>query len=70
MDEARTMDTADRFVNCKCVKYLLRINQTERAIEIAGLFTRASSHVYWYGIESYSDDVIITGGAGSITNTR
>ena len=40
MDEARTMDTADRFINCKCVKYCLRINQIERSIEMAGLFTR------------------------------
>jgi peptide alpha-N-acetyltransferase len=40
MDEARSMDTADRFVNCKCVKYLLRINEIDRAIEMAGLFTR------------------------------
>ena len=42
MEEARTMDTADRFVNCKCVKYLLRINHTEEAIKTAGLFTRVS----------------------------
>ncbi|XP_019854443.1 PREDICTED: N-alpha-acetyltransferase 15, NatA auxiliary subunit [Amphimedon queenslandica] len=40
MDEARSMDTADRFVNCKCVKYLLRVNKIDRAIETAGLFTR------------------------------
>ena len=36
------MDTADRFVNCQCVKYLLRINEIDRAIDIAGLFTRVS----------------------------
>eukprot|EP00731_Ephydatia_muelleri_P031037 Em0022g551a len=40
MEEARTFDTADRFVNCKSVKYMLRTNQVERAIETAGLFTR------------------------------
>ena len=34
------MDTADRFVNCKYVKYLLRVNKIDRAIETAGLFTR------------------------------
>ncbi|XP_064405279.1 N-alpha-acetyltransferase 15, NatA auxiliary subunit-like [Halichondria panicea] len=40
MEEARTLDTADRFVNCKCVKYLFRINQIDQAVETAGLFTR------------------------------
>ena len=40
MEEARTLDTADRFVNCKCVKYLLRISQVDKAVETAGLFTR------------------------------
>ena len=39
------MDTADRFVNCQCVKYLLRINEIDRAIDIAGLFTRVSGSV-------------------------
>ena len=42
MEEARTLDTADRFVNCKSVKYLLRTNQVEKATETAGLFTRVS----------------------------
>ena len=45
MDEARILDTADRFVNCKCVKYLFRVNRIERAIEVAGLFTRVSAGV-------------------------
>ena len=45
MDEARSMDTADRFVNCKCVKYLLRVNKIDRAIETAGLFTRVRKSV-------------------------
>ena len=36
------MDTADRFVNCKCVKYLLRMDQTDEAIKLAGFFTRVS----------------------------
>ena len=47
MEEARILDTADRFVNCKCVKYLFRVNQVERAIEVAGLFTRVSESVVW-----------------------
>ena len=45
MDEARSMDTADRFVNCKCVKYLLRVNKIDRAIETAGLFTRVRESI-------------------------
>ncbi|CAF1021988.1 unnamed protein product [Adineta steineri] len=43
MDEAQSLDTADRFVNCKCTKYLLRANQITTAIEIAGKFTRENS---------------------------
>jgi len=40
MEEARVLDTADRFINCKCVKYFFRVNQVESGIEIASLFTR------------------------------
>ncbi|CAF0922384.1 unnamed protein product [Rotaria sordida] len=43
MDEAQSLDTADRFVNCKCTKYLLRANQINNALEIAGKFTRENS---------------------------
>lgn len=44
MDEARSLDTADRYVNCKCAKYQLRANQVQKAEETCGLFTRVS----WY----------------------
>jgi hypothetical protein len=40
MDEAQSLDTADRFVNCKCTKYFLRANQITTALEVAGKFTR------------------------------
>ena len=40
MDEAQSLDTADRFVNCKCTKYLLRANQIPAALDMAGKFTR------------------------------
>ncbi|UJR23099.1 hypothetical protein I4U23_026122 [Adineta vaga] len=43
MDEAQSLDTADRFVNCKCTKYFLRANQINTALEIAGKFTRENS---------------------------
>lgn len=61
MDEGRSLDTADRFVNSKCAKYLLRINNVERAIEICGMFTKEgilpdedldSMQCMWFGIES------------------
>lgn len=51
MDEGRSLDTADRFVNSKCAKYLLRINNVERAIEICGMFTKVlakSFHKFVY----------------------
>jgi hypothetical protein len=43
MDEAQSLDTADRFVNCKCTKYLLRANQITTALEVAGKFTRVKT---------------------------
>jgi len=40
MDEARELDTADRFVNSKSAKYLLRDNRVEAAAAVCGKFTR------------------------------
>lgn len=36
-------DTADRFINSKCVKYMLRAGEIEKAEETAGMFTREST---------------------------
>jgi len=65
IEEARTLDTADRYVNCKCVKYLLRINQVDKAVEMAGLFTRvrwrgegrAEWRVRWGGVARVEGEV-------------
>lgn len=40
MDDARHMDLQDRFVNTKCVKYLLRCGEHAKAREVVGLFTK------------------------------
>jgi len=40
MDEAQSLDTADRYVNSKVAKYLLRIDQVDEAIEKCQKFTR------------------------------
>lgn len=40
MDEARTLDLADRYLNSKCAKYMLRAGLFERAEETCALFTR------------------------------
>lgn len=40
MARARALDGQDRFLNGKHVKYLLRIDETARSEEVAGLFTR------------------------------
>jgi tetratricopeptide (TPR) repeat protein len=42
MDEAQSLDTADRFINYKCSKYMLRANMIDEAQEIASKFTRVS----------------------------
>uniref|UniRef100_A0A8D8J2U1 N-alpha-acetyltransferase 16, NatA auxiliary subunit n=1 Tax=Culex pipiens TaxID=7175 RepID=A0A8D8J2U1_CULPI len=40
MDEAQSLDTADRYINSKCAKYMLRANQIKEAEDICGKFTR------------------------------
>ena len=40
MDEAREMDTADRYLNSKSAKYHLRANRLEVAASVCGKFTR------------------------------
>ncbi|XP_011207127.2 N-alpha-acetyltransferase 16, NatA auxiliary subunit [Bactrocera dorsalis] len=40
MDEAQSMDTADRYINSKCAKYMLRANMVKEAEEICSKFTR------------------------------
>ena len=40
LDEAQSLDTADRFVNYKCSKYMLRADMIKESQEIAGKFTR------------------------------
>jgi hypothetical protein len=34
------MDTADRYINCKCAKYMLRANQVQEAEAMCSKFTR------------------------------
>ncbi|XP_037937222.1 N-alpha-acetyltransferase 16, NatA auxiliary subunit [Teleopsis dalmanni] len=40
LDEAQSMDTADRYINSKCAKYMLRANMVKEAEEICSKFTR------------------------------
>eukprot|EP00124_Ichthyophonus_hoferi_P004113 Ihof_evm2s415 gene=Ihof_evmTU2s415 len=40
MNTARELDTADRFLNSKCVKYMLRADRVKEAEDTIGLFTR------------------------------
>ncbi|KAI9297211.1 N-terminal acetyltransferase A, auxiliary subunit [Neoconidiobolus thromboides FSU 785] len=44
MEEARKIDLADRYVNTKCTKYLLRNNKVEEAENIITLFVRPDSN--------------------------
>jgi len=43
MDEARELDTADRYLNSKSAKYHLRTNRLEMAATVCGKFTRVPS---------------------------
>lgn len=40
LDEAQSLDTADRYINYKCSKYMLRANMIKEAQDIAAKFTR------------------------------
>lgn len=40
VDEAQALDTADRFVNSKCAKYLLKAGLIKEAEEMCSKFTR------------------------------
>lgn len=42
MDEAQALDTADRFINSKCAKYLLKAGLIKEAEEMCSKFTRVS----------------------------
>lgn len=40
LDEAQSMDTADRYINSKCAKYMMRADLIKEAEDICGKFTR------------------------------
>ena len=40
LDEAQSLDTADRYINCKCAKYMLRASRVKEAEEMCQKFTR------------------------------
>ena len=42
LDEAQSLDTADRFINCKCAKYMLRANMVQQGEDMCAKFTRVS----------------------------
>lgn len=42
MDEAQALDTADRFINSKCAKYMLKAGMVKEAEEMCSKFTRVS----------------------------
>ncbi|KAH8650002.1 tetratricopeptide [Xylariales sp. PMI_506] len=43
MDKARDLDLKDRYINTKAAKYQVRNDNTEKALETLGLFTRPDS---------------------------
>ena len=46
LDEAQSLDTADRYINSKCAKYMLRANMIKEAEEMCSKFTRVSMAFY------------------------
>lgn len=45
MDEAQALDTADRFINSKCAKYLLKAGLVKEAEDMCSKFTRVCLRV-------------------------
>uniref|UniRef100_A0A3Q4I283 N-alpha-acetyltransferase 15, NatA auxiliary subunit n=1 Tax=Neolamprologus brichardi TaxID=32507 RepID=A0A3Q4I283_NEOBR len=46
MDEAQALDTADRFINSKCAKYMLKATMIKEAEEMCSKFTRVREITY------------------------
>lgn len=46
LDEAQGLDTADRYINSKCAKYMLRANLIKEAEETCSKFTRVRKFVH------------------------
>lgn len=60
MDRAQELDTADRYINSKCAKYMLRAGQVQEAEQMCAKFTREGSNAtdslnemqcMWYELE-------------------
>lgn len=47
MDEAQALDTADRFINSKCAKYMLKAGMIKEAEEMCSKFTRVSRECFY-----------------------
>lgn len=45
VEEGRKLDLQDRFINCKTVKYYLRANMVDKAVDVASLFTKNDESV-------------------------
>ena len=45
MDEAQALDTADRFINSKCAKYMLKAGLVKEAEEMCSKFTRVRRRI-------------------------
>ncbi|VDM34120.1 unnamed protein product [Hydatigera taeniaeformis] len=51
MDEAQSLDTADRFINAQCTKYMVQAHRIGDAEAMASKFTRGSTTATHYLIE-------------------
>jgi peptide alpha-N-acetyltransferase len=54
MDEARELDTADRYLNSKSAKYHLRANRLELAASVCGKFTRVRDVASLYALNLHT----------------
>lgn len=55
MDEAQSLDTADRYINSKCAKYMLRANRISEAAEMCSKFTRVSQWLHYSRVDKNRD---------------
>ncbi|ETE59562.1 N-alpha-acetyltransferase 16, NatA auxiliary subunit, partial [Ophiophagus hannah] len=55
MDEAQSLDTADRFINSKCAKYMLRANLVKEAEEMCSKFTRTECALAFQRLGKYGE---------------
>lgn len=59
MEEAQSLDTADRYINSKCAKYMLRAGLMKEAENICSKFTRVCFTAFVYRFLHFTFKILL-----------